>query len=110
MRALDGRETSPGSIPFAGTWRADLARAERALTGVGPVLVHILASDGNSLISDAIVARVRGMLRDIARQLVTRLDDESSSGEDGLHDLSERLTHDLANDTTLLSHIPQVRH
>lgn len=34
-----------------------------------PVLRHLLASDGPSLVSEAVVARVRGMLRDLAAQL-----------------------------------------
>jgi len=40
------------------------------LRGVAPVLAHLLASSGQPLVSDAIVARVRGMLDHLARQLL----------------------------------------
>ncbi|MEE4206634.1 MAG: hypothetical protein V2I39_10085 [Erythrobacter sp.] len=48
----------------------ELARGDRSLRGVAPVLAHMLASSGQSLVSDAIVARVRGMLEHLARQLL----------------------------------------
>ncbi|WP_017665646.1 hypothetical protein [Porphyrobacter sp. AAP82] len=49
--------------------RGGLAREARALTAVVPVLRHLLGSEAQSLVSDAILARVRGMIRDIAAQL-----------------------------------------
>lgn len=48
---------------------AELARSQRAAVATLPVLRHLLASDGPSLVSEAVVARVRGMLRDLATQL-----------------------------------------
>lgn len=50
--------------------RDELARGNRALRSLAPVLVHLLGNDGPSLVSDAIVARLRGMLNDIAHQLL----------------------------------------
>lgn len=50
--------------------RAELARGDRVLSGVAPVLSHMLASSGHALVNEAIVARLRGMLSDIARQLL----------------------------------------
>lgn len=50
--------------------REELARETRALGSVVPVLRHLLASDGQRLVSDAILARVRGMLSDLAAQLI----------------------------------------
>ena len=52
------------------TLRDELARETRALGSVVPVLRHLLASEGQRLVSDAILARVRGMLADLAAQLV----------------------------------------
>ncbi|MFN3863065.1 MAG: hypothetical protein ACK4RT_02165 [Erythrobacter sp.] len=49
--------------------RAELARETRALGSVVPVLRHLLASEGQRLVSDAVLARVRGMLGDLAAQL-----------------------------------------
>jgi hypothetical protein len=53
--------------------RDELEREDRALGSVVPVLCHLLTSDGHSLISDAVLARVRGMLSDLARQFAAAL-------------------------------------
>lgn len=50
--------------------RDELARGNRALGGVAPVISHLLESSGHALVSDAIVARLRGMLADLSRQLL----------------------------------------
>lgn len=50
--------------------RDELAREARALAAVVPVLRHLLASDADALVSDAILARVRGMIHDLAAQLL----------------------------------------
>ncbi|MEL7188514.1 MAG: hypothetical protein AAGK17_03090 [Pseudomonadota bacterium] len=50
--------------------RAELARGDRALGGVAPVLTHMLASAGHALVNEDVVARLRGMLSDCARQLI----------------------------------------
>jgi len=50
--------------------RDELAREARALAAVVPVLRHLLSSDADALVSDAILARVRGMIHDLATQLL----------------------------------------
>ncbi|MFM7379160.1 MAG: hypothetical protein ACKO1O_13715 [Erythrobacter sp.] len=50
--------------------RGGLAREARALTAVVPVLRHLLGSEAQGLVSEAILARVRGMILDIAAQLL----------------------------------------
>ena len=50
--------------------RDALARDDRALASVVPVLRHLLAGEGQRLVSDAILARVRGMLGDLASQIL----------------------------------------
>ena len=50
--------------------RDGLAREARALATVVPVLRHLLSTDAQSLVSDAILARVRGMIGDLAAQLL----------------------------------------
>lgn len=49
--------------------RAALARGERVHARSGPALQHLLAAPEQSLIEEAVVAQVRGMLVDLARQL-----------------------------------------
>lgn len=87
--------------------RQELARENRALDSVVPVLRHLLASEGHRLVTDAILARVRGMLSDLAGQLLA-----AAAGRDpalratGSADLAERdaLAETLAGDAALLVH------
>lgn len=50
--------------------RDELARENRALSAVVPVLRHLLESDSHALVSEAILARVRGMIFDLSAQLL----------------------------------------
>ncbi len=53
--------------------REELAREARALEAVVPVMRHLLASEAQALVSDAILARVRGMIQDLAAQLLAAM-------------------------------------
>jgi hypothetical protein len=50
--------------------RDGAARETRAMTAVVPVLRHLLGSEAQGLLSDAVLARVRGMILDVANQLL----------------------------------------
>lgn len=50
-----------------------LARADATAGTVVPILRHVLSSEDNSLFGDEIVARIRGMVRHLAVQLLDRL-------------------------------------
>lgn len=54
---------------FAGI-RDELARTDEALADVAPILGHLLAAPDQSLFSDEIIARVRGMCLDLADQVL----------------------------------------
>lgn len=87
------------------TLRADLARADASAVTVAPILRHLLASDDHSLFADEIVARVRGMVTDIARQLVAALGgrrDADTLPDDGL---PGRLSNMLLEREALLAHL-----
>jgi len=91
--------------PVENVLRDELARADRALSGVAPVLEHLLAGTGQSLFSDAVLASVRGMLNDLAQQLINRLQiqtDGEGLFEDGA---TERLASQMASDTPILIHL-----
>ncbi|MEL7197207.1 MAG: hypothetical protein AAGL10_02740 [Pseudomonadota bacterium] len=62
--------TSPDTGSVEGILRTQLAKGDRALSGVAPVLSHMLASSGHALVNEDVVARLRGMLSDCARQLI----------------------------------------
>lgn len=82
--------------------RDELARADRALNGVAPVLGHVLAGPGHSMVNDAVVARVRGMLNDLAAQFVARL--AVQNGETlADHASTDALSDQLAGDAPILA-------
>ena len=56
----------------------DLARAAMARQGAGAVLRHLLAHDEGDLFGEEVIARVRGMIADVARQLAAGAEDAAS--------------------------------
>jgi hypothetical protein len=86
--------------------RAELAQSDLVLGSIGPVLRSLLANDDISLFSDEIVARVRGMLADLARQLLMALAEEAGA-EDPFEAAAERsaaLAEALVGHAALLGH------
>jgi hypothetical protein len=57
--------------------REELARGDAMLGTMTPILRHLLRHDNQSVFSEAIVARVRGMALDVSRQLLHELDTDS---------------------------------
>lgn len=86
--------------------RHELAQGDEALAGVAPVLAHMLASPGQALVSDDIVARMRGMLGDLARQLVQAQEQiaGSRSSRLDLRNATDALAERLAQSSIMLSH------
>jgi len=101
----------PASIEA--TMRSELALGDSSVEGVVPILRHLLASDGNALFSEEIVARVRGMAKAIVAQLL----ETATTGEGETHEgaasdaqaLDEAariaVTDALVNNTAFLRHI-----
>ena len=58
--------------------RAELAQSDIVLSTAAPVLRHLLANEGDGLLSDEVVARTRGLLADLAGQLLDALAEEMS--------------------------------
>jgi len=92
------------SDPAVGGMEAMLARNDAALGSVAPVLRHLLAHDDQSMFSDEIVARVRGMSEDVARQLLAALepDELSRDFDDGPVDALAAL---LVESSAFLCHL-----
>lgn len=86
--------------------RRELAMGDKALAGVPPVLGHMLASTAPSLVSDDILARIRGMLTDLALQLVRAETSalHSDRKQDELQDRIDRLATHLAASSAVLSY------
>ena len=53
--------------------RDELANGDSLIATIAPILRHLLANDEHSVFSDEIIARVRGMMADVARQILTEL-------------------------------------
>lgn len=68
----DVRERAASAAAWVDT---GLVRAARARAGLAPVLRHRLHGDDDAVFCDEVIARVRGMLDDIATQLAAALAD-----------------------------------
>jgi hypothetical protein len=86
--------------------RDELAREARALSAVVPVLRHLLGSEAQALLSEAILARVRGMIADLAAQLIAAEagHDPASRAIGGDPLAAEALAETLTGDAALLAH------
>jgi hypothetical protein len=77
----------------------ELAREVRAVTAVSPVLRHLLATDAHPLVSEAVLARVRGMVFDLAAQLAAVIAGHDSATR--LHGVTDPETHCLLTEGLL---------
>lgn len=55
------------------TLQGELRLADAAMANTRPILRHLLLNDDHSIFGDEVIARVRGLLQDVARQLVVSL-------------------------------------
>jgi hypothetical protein len=87
--------------------RDELARGDAMLSTAAPILRHFLVNEDHALFSDEIVALVRGMITDVARQLL-HAQAEAARLADRTAFLAERegaLAERLASESALLSHV-----
>lgn len=69
--------------------RRELAQADAVLGTVAPILRHLLTNEDQTMFADDVIARVRGMTSDIARQLLMAAADRRS--EEGPEPGSEEI-------------------
>ena len=102
----DDANTGHSAESVEAVLRAQLARADVRISATRPILRHLLADDDKSLFNDEVIARLRGMLSNIARQLLfaqaeaAQIENRSQFADerqDGLVQL-------LFDDTAFLSH------
>ena len=87
--------------------RVQLAQGDTMLSTAAPILRHLLVNDDPALLSDEVVARVRGMLLDVARQLL-HAQAEAVRIEECAPFVAEReeaLAQCLAGDAEFLAHV-----
>lgn len=103
------RSASIGSAPGAleAVLREDLASADRAIANANPILRSLLRNDDRSIFSDQVVARVRGLFADVARQLVAAL--AEAAGHADVQAWAQRANGELAEvlgeSAALLGHL-----
>ena len=93
--------------PIEDVLGAELAHGDALIGTVGPVLRHLLNNEDHSLFSDEIVARVRGMLADLARQLLDELAIARGAGDQRDHPAATiaALAAGLMAEPAVLAHI-----
>ena len=72
--------------PVDDVLRDELAHGDALIETIAPIMRHLLANDEHSVFSDEIVARVRGMLNDVARQLLDGLAEAAGLPDERDHD------------------------
>jgi hypothetical protein len=99
--------SEPGTEPVETLLRGELARCDLALSSAMPILRHLVVNEDQSLFSDEVVARVRGMLASMARQLLhSQAEAEQIADRTALIEEREAiLTEWLASDPALLRHV-----
>ena len=105
---MDEASVSASSLESVeATMRDELAQGDSVLSTATPLLRHLLVNEDKVLFSDEVVARVRGMISDIARQLLYALADVAKAADrvEFAGERSESLIAELAGDAGFLSHL-----
>lgn len=86
--------------------RRALVRGDRSLSGIEPILGHLLTTPDHSLFSDEIVARIRGMVDDLAMQVLWA--QAEATGQSGREEFADRhrvaLAAEFQANSRLLAH------
>ncbi|MCT2399512.1 hypothetical protein [Novosphingobium mangrovi (ex Huang et al. 2023)] len=87
--------------------REELARGDAMAETVLPILRHLIAAEDSSVFSEEILARVRGMLADLAGGMLDAManaagPDEAFARDDGI---AEQLTRAFMDNPALISHL-----
>ena len=86
--------------------RDAVARGDATVATIAPVLRHLLANDDSSMFGEEIIARVRGMIADLARQMLDQAATSAGEAEWREHDDSAvaALVGAIIEDRMLLGH------
>ena len=87
--------------------RDELAQGDATLTTAAPILRHLLGNDDQALFSDEVVAHVRGMLTDLARQMLHAQSESAHIADRAafLADREDALAEALVSEPALLRHV-----
>lgn len=86
--------------------RGELAQGDVILSIARPILRHLLANDDHALFSDEVIAKIRGMMTHLARQLLFELAEELKKDDRGpfVEQNQDALATMLLDDTAFLGH------
>lgn len=86
--------------------RGELAQGDVILSTARPILRHLLATDDHALFSDEVIARIRGMMVHLARQMLFAVAEELKESDRGafVAKRQDLLASALLEDTALLGH------
>ena len=87
--------------------REELAQGDLMLSTATPILRHLLVNEDQALFSDEVVARVRGMATDLARQLLHATAEAARIADraEFLAECEENLTVGLFEEPAFLAHV-----
>jgi len=86
--------------------RRELAQGDTIIATAGPILRHLLVHDGQSLFSDEVLARIRGMMAHIASQMLQAQAPHPAAGDpdEWVDSCKDRLGTTLLDQPGLLAH------
>lgn len=102
----DVQTAETAALPVEEILRLELAQGDAVIATARPILRHLLAHDDHAMFNDEVIARVRGMMQDVAFQLLFALA-EAAGVHDRIQLIEDRrdaLAADLFNDTDFLVH------
>lgn len=96
-----------GLGPLDDGLRENLAQGDAQIASIAPVLRHLLANNEHSVFGDEIIARVRGMLSGLARQLLTALAPGAGGDDEGWYSDADTasLVQALCGTADLVGHV-----
>lgn len=97
--------SAAGAEAIEAVLRAELAHGDALLGTIMPIMRHLVANDDHSVFSEEIVARTRGMLEDVARQLLAAGAEGQADPPEAPRDALAALVNRLAADPALLAHV-----
>lgn len=100
----DNRPPPADAMPVEAVLREDLAHGDIVLGTIGPILGHLLAQHDNSLFSDELVARVRGMTGHVAQQVLSATAHDYADEHAVDPTIEAQLTTELSHNVHFLVH------
>jgi len=99
-------QSGPSAESVEDMLRGELAQGDVILSTARPILRHLLANDDHALFSDEVIARIRGMMQHLARQMLFELAEVLGKPDRGdwVDERQDALATQLLEETAFLGH------